>query len=94
MWKKNTRVSSQLETLDRQSAAWWYRWLELMSVALETSKRKIGQKIISSNTYLIPENILVSHEEGGPAFPSSSNLRAGSMPRPRFVDLGSEPQDS
>lgn len=57
-------------------------------------KENRPKKIISSNTYLISENILVSHEEGGPAFPSSSNLRAGSMPRPRFVDLGSEPQDS
>lgn len=36
-------------------------WLELVCVVSETSKRKIGQKIISSNTYLIPENILVSH---------------------------------
>lgn len=27
MWKKNTRVSSRLETLDRQSTARWYRWV-------------------------------------------------------------------
>lgn len=39
MWEKNTHERRQLETLERQSVARWYRWLGL-SVWLLKHKQK------------------------------------------------------